>query len=47
MKYGLKKHILASGKILEWDLIAPWVALGYRSSVQASTGLSPYEMLFG
>jgi hypothetical protein len=47
MKFGLKKHILASGKPLEWDLNAHWVALGYRSSVQASTGFSPYEMLFG
>jgi hypothetical protein len=47
MKYGLKKHILALGKPLEWDVNAHWVALGYRSSVQAFTCLSPYEMLFG
>ena len=44
MKFGLKKHILSSGKPLDWDLNAAWVAFGYRSSVQASTGLSPYEM---
>ncbi len=47
MKFGLKKHILSSGIPADWDLNAAWVALGYRSSVQASTGLSPYEMLFG
>jgi hypothetical protein len=47
MKYGLKKHILVSGKPSEWDLNAHWVALAYRSSVHASTSLSPYEMLLG
>jgi hypothetical protein len=47
MNKGLKKHILSSGKPSEWDLNAHWVALGYRSSVQASTGFSPYEMLLG
>jgi hypothetical protein len=47
MKFGLLKHILSSGKPLYWDLNAHWVALGYRSSVQASTRISPYEMLFG
>ena len=47
MKLGIKKLILSYGYPQDWDLKAPWVAMGYRTSVQASTGLSPYEMLFG
>ena len=47
MKMGMKKLILSYGQPQDWDLKAPWVAMGYRTSVQASTGLSPYEMLFG
>jgi hypothetical protein len=41
MKYGFKNQVLGSGKPLEWDLNAHWVALGYRISVQASRGPSP------
>ena len=47
MKMGMKKLILSLGQPQDWDLKAPWVAMGYRTSIQASTGLSPYEMLFG
>ncbi len=47
LKMGLKKLILSYGQPQDWDLKAPWVAMGYRTSIQASTGLSPYEMLFG
>jgi hypothetical protein len=31
----------------QWDLLLPWVALGYRCSKQSSTGFSPYELLYG
>jgi hypothetical protein len=47
MRMGIKKLILSYGQPQDRDLKAPWVAMGYRSSIQASTGLSPYEMLFG
>jgi transposase InsO family protein len=42
MEMGMKKVILSFGKPQDWDLKAPWVAMGYRTSLQASTGLSPY-----
>jgi transposase InsO family protein len=47
MKMGMKKLILIYGQPQDWDLKAPWVAMCYRTSIQASTGLSPNEMLFG
>ena len=30
-----------------WDMAVPYIMLGYNSSVQASTGLSPYEFMYG
>jgi transposase InsO family protein len=47
MKMAIKKLILSYGQPQDWDFKSPWVAMGYRTSIQASTGLSPYEMLFG
>jgi hypothetical protein len=47
MKLGINKLILSYGQPQDWDLKAPWAAMGYRTSVHASTGLSHYEMLFG
>jgi hypothetical protein len=47
MKMRIKKLILSYGQPQNWDLKAPWAAMVYMTSVQASTGLSPYEMLFG
>jgi hypothetical protein len=29
-----------------WDRLVAWIALAYRASPQASTGMSPYQMLF-
>ena len=46
-KRGLAKMCDAMGKHSNWDELIPWVALGYRCSVQASTGFSPYHLLFG
>jgi hypothetical protein len=43
----MKKLILSFGQPRDRDLKSPWVAMGYRASIQASTGLSPYEMIFG
>lgn len=30
-----------------WDVLLPYVMMAYRSSVHASTGFSPYKVLFG
>lgn len=30
-----------------WDTLLPYVMLAYRSSVQATTGFSPYKVMFG
>lgn len=32
---------------INWDVLLPYVMLAYRSSVQATTGFSPYKVLFG
>lgn len=32
---------------IPWDLMLPTVGLGYRCSRQASTGFSPYQLLYG
>jgi hypothetical protein len=39
------KHIATDG-VHEWDEFMHWVALGYRSSPQMSTKISPFELLF-
>ncbi|XRB11143.1 reverse transcriptase [Pseudoscourfieldia marina] len=31
----------------EWDELVPWITMGYNASVQASTKLTPYELLLG
>ena len=30
----------------DWEAQLPWLALGYRCSVQQSTGYSPYQLLY-
>ena len=47
IKHALIKHVKTSAKPKEWDQYLQWVVLGYRCSKQASTKLSPYEMLYG
>jgi hypothetical protein len=47
MKMGMKKLILSFGQPQDWNLKAPWVAMGYRTSIQASTGLTPFKCFSG
>ena len=37
----------SDGQAYDWDEYLPYIALGYRVSVQASLGFSPYELLHG
>jgi hypothetical protein len=46
MKRALTKLCEAAGQVKDWDLQLPWVCLGYRCSPQASTKLSPYQLLY-
>jgi len=46
VKASLAKMCEKLSNIAEWEEQLAWVALGYRCSKQASTGFSPYEMLF-
>uniref|UniRef100_A0A8C2JCK1 Gypsy retrotransposon integrase-like protein 1 n=1 Tax=Cyprinus carpio TaxID=7962 RepID=A0A8C2JCK1_CYPCA len=32
---------------MNWDRLLPYVMMAYRSSIQASTGFTPYKVLFG
>ena len=47
VKKALTKHVAQHRELGDWDWQLHWIALGYRASRQAATGLSPYEMLFG
>ena len=47
VKRGLRKACAGRGQPDQWDLDLPWLALGYRCSPQASTRLSPYQLLYG
>lgn len=47
VKVGLRKICLQHGKE-KWDLMLPYVVMGYRMSKHASPGhFSPYYLLFG
>jgi hypothetical protein len=46
MKRALTKLCETSGSVRDWDIALPWVCLGYRCSPQASTKLSPYQLLY-
>ena len=46
VKKALRKHCESGGAVAEWDLVLPWIALGYRCSAQESTGYSPYFLLY-
>jgi hypothetical protein len=45
VKNSLRK-LLEQHPDKEWDTLVPYLALGYRCSPQASTGFSPYELLY-
>ena len=42
-----RKHSETAKEDSVWDMAVPYIMLGYNSSVQASTGLSPYEVMYG
>ena len=45
-KRALRKHCEAAGATDTWDAHLPWIQLAYNCSIQASTKLSPYLMLY-
>jgi hypothetical protein len=47
VKRALQKHCASTANTADWDRQIYWIALGYRCSKQASTGLAPYEIMFG
>jgi hypothetical protein len=47
VKLALRKRCLQRNSQEDWDLDLPWVMMGYRCSVQESTKLTPYEILYG
>jgi hypothetical protein len=46
VKNALRKMCHDAASADSWDRMLPWISLGYRCSPQASTGLSPYRMLY-
>ena len=47
-KRGLRKYRLLRGSHRDWNLMLPWIAMGYRFSRQTSlTSYSPYQLLYG
>ena len=46
MKLFLRKILLKEHRT-DWDIYLPYVAMGYRMTKQASTGYSPYYLLYG
>jgi transposase InsO family protein len=47
IKKSLTKYAALEGDLTVWETWLPWVGLGYRCSKQASTGFSPYALLYG
>jgi hypothetical protein len=47
LKKSLRKYCAERGTATDWDDHLPWLALGYNCSLQASTGYSPYTLLYG
>jgi transposase InsO family protein len=45
LKSMLRKHTTKEGK--DWDRLLPYVLFAYREVPQASTGFSPFELLYG
>ena len=41
----LRKVITKEGK--DWDKLLPYVLFAYREVPQASTGFSPFELIYG
>jgi len=47
LKRALRKMVADAEDPDNWDVLLHWAALGYRCSVQESTGYSPYYLLYG
>ena len=47
LKTAIRKHSETAREDSVWDGVVPYIMLGYNSSVQASTGMSPYHVMFG
>jgi len=45
-KRALRKYCEAVANAEQWDDVLPWIVLGYNCSVQTSTRMSPYYMLY-
>ena len=45
LKQMMRQHIKGEGR--EWNKLIPYVLLAYREVPQASTGLSPFELIYG
>lgn len=46
IKAALRKVCTAKSSTESWAEQLPWILLGYRCSRQASTGLSPYQLMY-
>ncbi|KXZ57050.1 hypothetical protein GPECTOR_5000g1276 [Gonium pectorale] len=46
-KRALRKYCAEQGTTAAWVDYLPWILLGYRCSAQASTGKSPFELMYG
>ena len=47
LKSAIRKKSETAGEDSMWDAAVPYIMLGYNASVQASTGMSPYKVMFG
>ena len=45
MKMGLRK-CLPDGGGEDWDVLVPYIAMGYRMTKQRSSGYNPYFLMF-
>ena len=45
LKMMLRKFVIKEGK--DWDKLLPYVLFAYREVPQASTGFSPFELIYG
>ncbi|KXZ41347.1 hypothetical protein GPECTOR_529g524 [Gonium pectorale] len=46
-KRALRKYCAEQSTTAAWVDYLPWILLGYRCSAQASTGKSPFELMYG
>ncbi|XRA95985.1 transposase [Pycnococcus provasolii] len=47
VKGALRRLTVDADERKDWDVLLMWVVLGYRCSKQASTGVSPFEAVYG